>query len=343
MTISKQIIAQMPKIELHCHLDGSISLETIHKLAKMENIPLPATLEEQQALFIAPEETKDLNEYLEKFHFIGRLLQTTAALELAAFDVVKQASYDNVKYIEVRFAPTLHTMKGLTLQEIVSAVVKGLKRGEVEFGVLSNALLCGMRHEPVENAIEVAKVAKSQLTHGVVGFDLAGNEVDFPPYAFEEAIKVAKDLDIPLTLHAGECHCGKNVYDAVVLGANRIGHGIALKDTPEYIEYIKENEIVLELAPTSNFQTKTVTSWEEYPFKKFLDLGLKVTINTDNRTVSNTTLNKEYAKLAEVYDLTLKDFYKVSCNGVFGAFVDDEVKKELGEIVNEEFEKLNGH
>jgi adenosine deaminase len=330
----------MPKIELHCHLDGSLQIPTIKRLAEIAGIPFPESEEEQFRLFHAPAETKDLNEYLEKFEFVGRVLQTKEALEIAAYDVLQQASNENVKYIEVRFAPTLHTMQGLSLPDIIESVVRGLKKGEVDFGLKANALLCGLRHEPIENAKKIAELTHDYLNKGVSGFDLAGNEIDFPPHTFADAIKVATDYEIPLTLHAGECHCGKNVYDAVILGAQRIGHGVALKDTPEYIQTIIDKKIVFEMAPTSNFQTKTVANWEEYPIKQFLDKGIKVTVNTDNRTVSNTTLTDEYIKLYHVYGFSYDDYETFNQNAIFGAFLPQNEKDKLEELVRLEFENL---
>ncbi|MDR0921967.1 MAG: adenosine deaminase [Lactobacillales bacterium] len=338
--LSLQTIENMPKVELHCHLDGSIRPATIQKLADMQNIPFPETLEKAKNLFTAPMETKDLNEYLEKFSYVGTLLQTTDTLTLAAYDVISQASEENVKYIEVRFAPSLHTQKGLSLPEVITAVLKGLNNAEQDFGVKSNALLCGMRHEELAEIEKIVLLAKEYLHTGVAGFDLAGNEVDFPPYHFEEVLNLANELSIPLTLHAGECGCGKNVADAILLGASRIGHGIALKDTPEYFDLVRDKKIVLELAPTSNFQTKTVKSVEEYPFKKFLDEGLLVTINTDNRTVSDTTLTKEYEKLADWYDLTLDDFEQVNHHAVFGAFLSPDEKEKLHEKLTQGYKAL---
>lgn len=325
----RDLVKKLPKVELHCHLDGSIRPQTLRKIADQQEIPLPTDNEQLNALLVAPENCHDLNEYLERFDLVLTCLQTEAALQTAAFDIISQAAEENIKYIEVRFAPSLHTEKGLSLPKIITAVLAGLNEGEKQFGVKSNALLCGMRHEELQSIEQIVHLADTFKQSGIVGFDLAGNEVDFPPYTFEETLDLVNHLDIPLTLHAGECGCGKNVADAVKLGAKRIGHGIALKDTPEYFSLLQQNNVLVEMCPTSNFQTKTVTSLAEYPFKTFLDAGINICINTDNRTVSGTTLTDEYMKLHEWYDITYQDMETLNHNAVNGAFIPDSEKQLL--------------
>lgn len=331
--MQRERVKQLPKIELHCHLDGSIRPDTLRKIAQVQGIALPADNEQLKKLLVAPEQTKNLGEYLERFSLVLKCLQTEEALKEAAFDVISQAAEEAISYIEVRFAPSLHTVKGLSLHQIVTAVLDGLQQGQLQYGVQSNALLCGMRHEELESIEKIVHLADSFKTLGVAGFDLAGNEVDFSPYKFEDILNLATKMTIPLTLHAGECGCGKNVADAVALGAKRIGHGIALKDTPEFLSFVKEHEILLELCPTSNFQTKTVTSIEEYPFQLFQDAGLTVCINTDNRTVSNTTLTDEFMKLHEWYGITYQDMEKLTHYAIDGAFLPKEQKDTLHQHV----------
>ncbi|MDA9471350.1 adenosine deaminase [Enterococcus sp. 5H] len=330
----RNLVKKLPKVELHCHLDGSIRPQTLRKIADPQGIPLPTDNEQLNALLVAPENCQDLNEYLERFDLVLTCLQTEAALQTAAFDIISQAAEENIKYIEVRFAPSLHTEKGLSLPKIITAVLAGLNEGEKQFGVKSNALLCGMRHEELQSIEQIVHLADTFKQSGIVGFDLAGNEVDFPPYTFEETLDLVNHLDIPLTLHAGECGCGKNVADAVKLGAKRIGHGIALKDTPEYFSLLQQNNVLVEMCPTSNFQTKTVTSLAEYPFKTFLDAGINICINTDNRTVSGTTLTDEYMKLHEWYDITYQDMETFNHHAVNGAFIPDSEKQLLHDLLS---------
>ncbi|ALS02012.1 adenosine deaminase [Enterococcus silesiacus] len=327
----REQVKKLPKIELHCHLDGSIRPETLRKIAEPQGIFLPADNEQLKELLVAPIDCQNLNDYLKRFDLVLSCLQTEAALTAAAFDVISQAAEEHIQYIEVRFAPSLHTEKGLSLPKVVQAVLAGLEQGQQRFGVKSNALLCGMRHEEATAIEKIVQLADAFKKDGIVGFDLAGNELNFPPYTFEETLGLVNQLTIPLTLHAGECGCGKNVADAIYLGAKRIGHGIAVKDTPEYFSLLRDKNILIEMCPTSNFQTKTVTKLADYPFQTFLEAGINVCINTDNRTVSNTTLTDEYMKLHEWYGITYADMEKLNHNAVNGAFIPESEKQVLHE------------
>lgn len=329
--MKRERVKKLPKIELHCHLDGSIRPETLRKIALQHNIYLPSDQDQLKNLLVAPQDCQNLSDYLECFDLVLTCLQTESALKAAAFDVISQAAEENIYYIEVRFAPSLHTKKGLSLPKVITAVLAGLEQGQQQFGVKSNALLCGMRHEELSDIAKIVQLADTFKTDGIVGFDLAGNELDFPPYTFEETLGLVEQLKIPLTLHAGECGCGQNVADAVYLGAKRIGHGIAVKDSPNYFPLLKEKDILIEMCPTSNFQTKTVTTLADYPFRLFLDAGIKVCINTDNRTVSNTTLTDEFMKLYEWYGITYADMEQLNHNAINGAFISDEEKRTLHE------------
>lgn len=332
-----QRVKKLPKVELHCHLDGSIRPDTLRKIAETQGISLPENDEQFLELLIAPEQTKDLAEYLERFSIVLTCLQTEEALRTAALDVISQAAAESISYIEIRFAPSLHTKQGLSLPQVVTAVLEGLQQGQDLYGVQSNALLCGMRHEELTAIEKIVHLADQFKASGVVGFDLAGNEADFPPYTFEEVLALVSKLTIPLTLHAGECGCGKNVIDAVQLGATRIGHGIALKETPEFIDQMKERNVLLELCPTSNFQTKTVTSVEDYPFRLFQAAGINLCINTDNRTVSNTTLTDEFMKLHNWYGLTYQEMEQLTHQAIDGAFLSAKQKESLHQQISHQY------
>lgn len=329
--MKREQVKKLAKIELHCHLDGSIRPETLRKIAEPQNIDLPNDDNHLKELLVAPIDCQNLNDYLERFDLVLSCLQTEEALKAAALDVISQAAEEHIQYIEVRFAPSLHTEKGLSLPKIIKAVLAGLKQGQQLYGVKSNALLCGMRHEETVAIEKIVQLAEEFKKEGIAGFDLAGNEQDFPPYTFEETLGLVNQLSIPLTLHAGECGCGKNVADAIYLGAKRIGHGIAVKDTPEYFSLLRENNVLIEMCPTSNFQTKTVTKLADYPFQIFIDAGINVCINTDNRTVSDTTLTDEYMKLHEWYGITYADMEKLNHNAVNGAFIPESEKQVLHE------------
>ncbi|GHU43364.1 adenosine deaminase [Bacilli bacterium] len=329
MRITRLEIEQLPKVELHCHLDGSIAMATIRRLAQQAGIELPVADDDLRQKITAPQDADNLMAYLAPFDFVLPMLQTEAALELAAYDILEQAQKDNIRYMEIRFAPTLHTAGGLTLPQIVAAVTRGLVAGERDFQVKANALLCGMRHESVDSILTVVELfADGGLTH-LAGFDLAGVEVDGFPEHFAPVLEKVRSEQIPLTLHAGECGCAQNVLGAIKAGASRIGHGVALKDIPESWPDLAANKITIEMAPTSNFQTKAVDTLSNYPFKKLFDAGVRVTINTDNRTVSDTTLNDEYEKIADWYDLSETDFRQITRHAFEASFMSQEQRELL--------------
>lgn len=333
---------QHKKIDLHCHLDGSMPVETFIKLAKDSDIQFQERLDEMQMdeikkLISAPKDCQSLKQYLECFDLPGKCLQTKAHLYEAAKAEILAAAQDDVVYIELRFAPLLHTQQGLTVPEILESVINGVKDGcasvkasgqYIEGGVI----VCGMRHEPVEKNVAMLKACADFIGYGLCGVDIAGNEADFPPMLQKDLFDLAADMHLPATIHAGECGSVSNVLDAVALGAKRIGHGIALVKDTYARNFCKKQGIFLEMCPTSNLQTKAVMQWQDYPFRLFMEDGLKVTINTDNRTVSQTTLQEEYTLLHKHCDMTEEDEKIIYKNSVEAAFASDDIKNELMKI-----------
>ncbi|GFH42136.1 hypothetical protein Hs30E_06870 [Lactococcus hodotermopsidis] len=344
MKTSIQEIKQIPKIELHCHLDGSISMKMIRTLAKNAGIKIPLLDTELQKRLTAPTEGHDLRSYLKPFDFVLPLLQTEQNLALAAYDVIEQCVADAIRYIEIRFAPTQHLAGGLTMIQAVQAVGRGLEAGKIHYGIQSNLILSGMRNEPVASVMQLVDGIVDGTLTNVAGFDLAGEEVAGFVSKFAPVLEKVKANNIPLTLHAGECGCAQNVLDSVAAGASRIGHGVAINAHPETWATLAENKTTFELAPTSNFQTGAVDKLENYPFKKLFDAGVRVTINTDNRTVSGTTLNDEYLKLAEWYDFNEIDFRQMNNYAFEASFMSDELRtalgKEFGAVVKAEMPTL---
>lgn len=336
--MDRDIVASLPKIELHCHLDGSVRPQILESLATSQGVTLPASGEQLSELLIAPEECQNLADYLDRFDLVLPLLQEPDALELIAYDLIAQVAAENVRYLEVRFAPMLFNRKGLSLSEIVTSVLKGLHRGERDFGVKSNALLCAMRHHQTSQNQQVIETAHTFLNKGVVGIDLAGDEANFPTHLYTDLISLGADQGIPVTLHAGECGCPQNVAQSIVLGATRIGHGIAIQKDPTVIQQCLDQGILIEMCPTSNFQTKAVTAISDYPFKSFLDAGLKICINTDNRTVSNTTLTDEYLKLHQWYGIDYQCLEQLNKNAIEGAFIQDELKQTLHQEISSAYQ-----
>ena len=319
----------LAKTELHCHLDGSLSLPTIRQLAAMTNIDLPASDEELKHHVTAPAHCENLLDYLEAFDYIRPLLQTKEALTLAAYDVAKQAALENVLYIEVRFAPELSMDQGLTVPETIDAVCEGLRQAQDEFGITAKALVCGMRQSDQELTSSILAEANQVTDQDFVGFDFAGDEHHYPPQAIEALIQQVKSYNRPMTLHAGECHCPANVTQSMAYGIKRNGHVTLLAYEPELLKEFVKNGVTGELCLTSNLQTKAAATVEDFPYLKMKEAQAHISINTDNRTVSDTDLTKEYELYHRHFHTTPADFYQHNIDAIQASFASDEEKQEL--------------
>lgn len=278
-------------IDLHLHLDGSMTASYLLRQAKLQGIELLTDKEEELWDYLkVPMDCEDLNEYLRKFDLPLQLMQTKEALTEGVADLCNRLKEQGLSYAEIRFAPQLHTQKGLTQQEVVEAVIKGLIQEEDFSAYL---ILCCMRmaDNEAEN-LETVRLGSKYLGKGVVAVDLAGAEAVFPTENFEAVFKEARENKLPFTIHAGEAAGAESIWKAIEFGAKRIGHGLHCLEDDKLVDYLREHQIPLELCPISNLQTKAVVG--KYPLKELLEIGLCVTINTDNMTVSDTTLEKEY-------------------------------------------------
>ena len=319
----------LAKTELHCHLDGSLSLPTIRQLAAMANIDLPASDEELKHYVTAPAHCENLLDYLEAFDYIRPLLQTKEALTLAAYDVAKQAALENVVYIEVRFAPELSMDQGLTVPETIDAVCEGLRQAQDEFGIVAKALVCGMRQSDQELTSHILAEANQVRDQDFVGFDFAGDEHHYPPQAIDALIQQVKSYNRPMTLHAGECHCPANVVQSMAYGIKRNGHVTLLAVEPELLKEFVKNGVTGELCLTSNLQTKAAATVADFPYLKMKEAQAHISINTDNRTVSDTDLTKEYTLYHRHFHTMPADFYQHNVDAIQASFASDEEKQEL--------------
>ena len=317
------------RVELHCHLDGSLNIDSVLEMLKEQGY-IYEREELRKKLEVEPD-CASLTEYLEKFELPLRCLQTKEALRRAAYELVRDASVEGVCYIEVRFAPMLSTEQGLSCREVIASVVEGLKAGEREFGVFASAIVCAMRHHSLEQNMQMLTEAREFVGKGVCALDLAGDESAFPTSLFRGLFIQAKEWGIPFTIHSGECGNVDNIREAIELGAKRLGHGIALEKSAELRKFCREKGIGIEMCPTSNLQTKAVHSFERYPLKQFVEEGLLVSIHTDNRTVSGTTLADEEAVVSEQLHLPKEIIVKCTENAIQTAFASDEIKNQLME------------
>ena len=320
-------------VDLHLHLDGSLSAKAIIQAAKEEGISLPSYNEEElNKLLMVPENCGSLNEYLERFDLPNLVLQTKKGLEICTLDLLNRLANDGLKYVEIRMAPQLSTNKDLSQENVVEILLNTMKIAE-KSGIFSNLILCMMRgNNTHEKNFETIKVANKFLGKGVVAMDLAGAEALFPNELFADEFNEINKLGIPLTIHSGEAAGSSSVLSALKFNAKRIGHGIhSIEDENVINELVKRN-VCLEICPKSNLDTKTISKYEDLPIKEFMKKGVKVTINTDDMTVSNTTLKQEYETLANLgfSDKYLKEFAE---NSIDFAFCDNNLKAYLKSFI----------
>ena len=307
-------IKKIKKIELHLHLDGSMSIELASKLSGLD-------INEVRNKMCSKEKCYNLEEYLKSFNFPISLMQTKENLILTAKDLIKQLIADNVIYAEIRFAPNFHTQKGLTLEEVVDSVLLGLKNSRVK----TNLILCLMRGSSKSENLKIIKLAKTYLKKGVGGVDLAGDEKRHKLNEYISLFKIIKKEKIPYTIHAGETD-KKDLIEVLKLNSSRIGHGVFAINDDYLMKQIKEKNILLEICPTSNIQTNAFINYNMHPIKKIYDTGINISINTDNRTVSNITLNDEYLNLSKTFKFSINDFKKINRNSLNYAFLSSKEK-----------------
>jgi adenosine deaminase len=318
--MTREDIIKLPKVELHCHLDGSLSREFVEKRLGREV--------GKEELSVSNDCTS-LAEYLEKFDLPGQCLQDEEGLEEAGYDVLRSMKQENVIYSEIRFAPLLSETDNMNCNKVIEAVLRGLERGKKEFGIDFGLIVCAMRHHSEEMNWRMIRTAREYLGSGVCAADLAGAEALYPMSEFMDIFTETKKMGMPFTLHAGECGNPQNVIDSINVGAGRIGHGIAMRGNQEIRKMAKKAGIGIEMCPISNLQTKSVNSMAEYPMREFLDAGLKVSVNTDNRTVSNTSLTKELEFIQKNYGIRDEEILLMMKNAIDTAFADDSIKDKI--------------
>lgn len=339
---SLELIRQMPKVLLHEHLDGGLRPATVAELAAQNGIELPfSDPDELAAWFHAGADRKSLPLYLEGFQHTIAVMQDAEALERVAYEFIEDMAADGVVYAEVRFAPHFHTARGLGLDAVMTAVLRGLKRGREDHGVDYGLILCALRNEAPELSVKLVELALEYREQGCVAFDLAGEEAGHPAKEHLHAFQLAKRMNFSITIHAGESFGPESIWQALqYCGAHRIGHGTRLvEDLVLYGErvikvgslaaYVLDHRIPIEVCLSSNVQTGAVPSLAEHPFPLFLNLGFRLTLNTDNRLMSNTSLSEEYRLAVEHYQLGIDDLEKLAINGMKSAFIPYDRRCEI--------------
>jgi adenosine deaminase len=315
----------LPKIELHCHLDASVRVQTVGEIARKLGLNIP----DLRAALVAPETCLDLADYIKRIDLALEVMQDYESLARIAREYVEDLAADKVIYGEVRFAPQLHTRRGVSMQQVVEAVHEGLTAGGREFRVRTGLILCCLRHDPAALSVAVAKLAIANRDK-VCALDLAGDEARFPGAPHAPAFQLARDTQLPRTVHAGEAAGPQSVLEALdLLAAQRIGHGTRVEDDPQVLKRIQRDSIPLEMCPLSNVKTRAVNSIKLHPVDRLLRKGVRVTVSTDGRTVCESTLTSEFERLAQQRGWGLQEFWQCQKNAAEAAFVSSEVRREL--------------
>lgn len=321
------------KVELHLHLDGSIRPVTALELGK--NIGLISNESNLEDIIdqISVSKNADLKEYLKSFDLPIEIMQYQETIERISFELVEDLYNDGTVYAEIRVAPIQHLKKGLTPNEVVEAILKGFNRGQNLYPIKVNLILCVMRHLSCSENIFILDLIKKYKDRGVVGLDLAGNEYDHPASIFTDLFNKAINEGIPFTIHAGEACGPERVWEAIKLGASRIGHGVRSIEDESLLNELVNKNIHLEICPISNRDTGAIEDFSKYPILFYLNRGISVSLNTDNRTVSNTNYNKEVEFLKKWLPLKLDDIKKFNLNAIEAAFISDKEKQYLQELI----------
>jgi adenosine deaminase len=320
---------QLPKTDLHVHLDGSLRLSTIIELAKEYGVELPSThpAELSKALNLG-QNCGSLVEYLKAFDITLAVLQDEEALRRAAYELAEDAARENVRYMEVRYSPILHTRKGASLTRIVESVIEGLADARRDHGITCNVIICGIRHIEPQQSLRLAEVASAYKNKGVCGFDLAGAEYDYPAKQHRDAFYLVRNNNVRSTIHAGEAYGPESIHQAIhVCGAHRIGHGTRLREDGDLLNYVTDQRVPLEVCLSSNVQTQAVRDFASHPLGFYFDFGVRVTINTDNRLITNTTVSKELWLCHTELAMPLSDIKSIILAGLKSSFLPFHIKQ----------------
>ncbi|MBI4410109.1 MAG: adenosine deaminase [Gemmatimonadetes bacterium] len=339
--VTRELLEQLPKTDLHVHLDGSVRPETMIELARRHGKELPAWEPEALREYMHVTDARNLVEYLARFDTTLSLMQTADALERIAYELAQDAARENVRYMEVRYSPILNAREGLPLTEAVEAPLRGLRRAEKDFGIRTGVIICGIRNMSPETSRDLADLTVAFKDRGVVAFDLAGAEYNYPAKKHKDAFFTVINRNIATTIHAGEAYGPESIHQALhYCKANRIGHGTRLYEDPDLLQYVNDFRIPLEICLTSNVQTRVVPGFDQHPLRLYYDEGLIVTLNTDNRLMSATTVTDEYWRAHLHLGFTWDELCEIAVMGFEAAFLPYQEKVALVEEVKEEIAQI---
>lgn len=340
-TVTRELLHRLPKAELHVHLDGSLRTETLLELAREYGQPMPASSADALRDYMHVQDARNLVEYLERFSVTLSVMQTADALERIAYELATDLAAENVRYAEIRYSPILNTQRGLPLTEAVDAPLRGLRRAEAEFGIRTNIIICGIRNMDPATSRDLADLTVAYKDRGVVAFDLAGAEYNYPAKKHKDAFFTVINKNMAATIHAGEAYGAESIHQALhYCHANRIGHGTRLYEDPDLMRYVNDFRIPIEICLTSNVQTRAVPSFEAHPLRRYYDAGLMLSLNTDNRLMSATTVTEEYWRAHQYLGFTWDELVDLSLMSFDSAFLHRAEKLRLKERAREEIAEI---
>jgi adenosine deaminase len=345
--ITERVVERLPKTDLHCHLDGCVRPRTLLELAEAQGVKLPThNLKQLEHRLKAGKRTRSLEEYLKIFDLTLAVMQEKEALYRVAYELAEDAAAENVLHLEVRYSPILHARRRLPLEDIVDTVIAGLRDAGKRFGMTTGVIICGIRSMDPKFSLALAELAVAYKHRGVLAFDLAGQEKDYPAKAHRAAFELILKNNINSTVHAGEAFGPASIGQALhYCGAHRIGHGTLLLEDRDLLQYVNDHRIPLEMCITSNLQTGAVKNAKDHPFGIYCRQGLRVTVNTDNRLMSDTSVTRELLLAARTFRLSPYELKRVVINGFKSSFLPyadkarrlREVNLDIDKIFMEEF------
>lgn len=339
--LTSELLAKLPKAELHCHLDGSVRPQTMLELARDQRVAMPEDDAEALRHYMRVDDARNLEDYLARFGHTLSVMQTGEAMERIAYELAEDCAKEGVRYLETRYAPVLNVEGGLSLAQAVEAPLRGLARAEREYGIVARVIVCGIRNMPPAVSLELARLAVDFKDRGVVGFDLAGGEAGNPASRHKAAFDYAFAHGLPCTCHAGEGDGASSVADAIHnCHAHRIGHGTRLIEDAALMAEVREKGIAIECCLTSNVQTHAVKSIELHPLRRYIEAGIKVSLNTDNRLMSGTDLVSEYGLAAKHLDFTFDELCRLARSGFDNAFLPEAERGPMLARVDAEIDAL---
>jgi adenosine deaminase len=332
----------LPKAELHLHLDAALRPQTMIELARDARLPLPSSDVAALAGYMRVEQGRSLEEYLQRFDLTVPLLQTADAIERVAYEMVEDAARDSIRYLEVRYCPLLSCAGGLSLERVIEAELRGLARGERDFGVIARAINCSLRQFDPADSARIAACSVAFRDQGVVAFDLAGPEAGHPPGVHQAAFDIAVEGCLGVTVHAGEAAGAESVAEALHrCHADRIGHGTRLYEDPRLQAYVRDRRVLLECNITSNLQTGAVARAAEHPVRQYFDAGLAVTLATDGWLMTGVSLSDEYWLAHTELGFDRGEIDELLLNGFRGAFLPWPERRRLIACVKRELRALD--